>query len=651
MLLSIVIVSYNVSHFLQQTLQSVQRAIQGLDAEVWVVDNASADDSVAMVQQHFPWVRLVANTENVGFSRANNQAIRQAAGQYILLLNPDIVLAEDVLHQCLAFAQNTPDAGGIGVRMLDGQGIFLPESKRGLPTPWVSFCKILGLGRVVPSSPLLNRYYMGWLFETGTHEVEVLSGAFMLMPKAVLDQVGLLDETFFMYGEDVDLSYRITLGGYKNYYLGHTPILHYKGESTKKGSLKYVKVFYQAMSIFAQKHFAQGAFWSRMLNMGIQLAIVLRASISVLHRLWLRFRYPLLDAALIWLGMYFLKEYWQANHKKVPGNYPPDFMHITVPLYISAWLSGVGLSGGYLPKPNATSIVRGLLVGMVVISAVTNFFDDWRFSKALILLGTAWAMAALLAWRLIIHYRTQGNLSLAQNRQKRVLVVGQAEEAARVVQLLDKAHVQVTLLGHLTTEPSTNSIAISPNTIPCLGSSQDLVTISAALGADEIIFCDKNLSHSQILGMMQWPYLGQKPAFRIVPEGTEYVIGSSDKNTKGDFYSPDATPPYLTAENRQRRRSMDLGLALGSLLLFPILLFMPAGMQYLGWAMKVLSGSATWVAPDTEKTSGLPPALVNPGQLTSPDTVIAQRVNELYCTEYSVWLDLKYWWAGLWKKA
>ncbi|MDE6105963.1 MAG: glycosyltransferase family 2 protein, partial [Bacteroidales bacterium] len=258
MKLSIVIVNYNVCSFLEQCLRSVQRS-QGVDyrrdMEVWVVDNASVDESVAMVKSRFPWVRCIENRENVGFAKANNQAIAQSTGDYVLLLNPDTVLEENTLAVCLAFMDAHPEAGGLGVRMLDGNGRFLPESKRGLPTPETAFYKMTGLARLFPHSKRFARYYMGHLSEFKTWEVDVLSGAFMLMPKRVLDEVGYLDETFFMYGEDIDLSYRITQGGYKNYYLADTRIIHYKGESTKKGSLNYVRVFYKAMEIFVAKHF------------------------------------------------------------------------------------------------------------------------------------------------------------------------------------------------------------------------------------------------------------------------------------------------------------------------------------------------------------------------------------------------------------
>ncbi|MEM6966645.1 MAG: glycosyltransferase family 2 protein, partial [Bacteroidota bacterium] len=280
MKLSIIIVNYNVKYFLEQALLSVRKAIPSITAEVFVVDNNSVDESVQMVSEKFPEVHLIQNKSNPGFSTANNQAIRLAKGAYILLLNPDTVVEEDTFEKCVAFMDNHPQAGGLGVKMIDGSGNFLPESKRGFPSPFVAFCKTFGLSSLFPKSKTFNRYHLGFLDKNKTHEVDVLAGAFMLLRKSVLDEIGWLDETFFMYGEDIDLSYRIVKAGYKNYYFADTTIIHYKGESTKKGSLNYVKVFYNAMIIFARKHFVGEK--ARLFILMLQGAIYFRAFLTIL---------------------------------------------------------------------------------------------------------------------------------------------------------------------------------------------------------------------------------------------------------------------------------------------------------------------------------------------------------------------------------
>lgn len=213
--LSIVIVNYNVCGFLEQCLLSVRDAVKGISHEIFVVDNASTDGSEAYISTRFPQVKYIYNTENVGFSKANNQAIAQSSGRYVLLLNPDTVVGESVLDEACHFLDEHDDAGALGVKMIDGDGKFLPESKRGFPSPWVSFCKIFGLSKLFPYSRRFGRYHLRFLDENSTHRVDVLSGAFMLLRRSTLDRCGLLDENFFMYGEDIDLSYRMTLTGEK----------------------------------------------------------------------------------------------------------------------------------------------------------------------------------------------------------------------------------------------------------------------------------------------------------------------------------------------------------------------------------------------------------------------------------------------------
>ncbi|WP_132051445.1 glycosyltransferase family 2 protein [Pseudocnuella soli] len=282
MQLSIIIVSYNVQYFLEQCLQSVRRATAGLEAEVIVVDNASTDGSMAYLEPRFPEVVFLRQNENVGFARACNLGWKASSGENVLFLNPDTILAEDTLHICLHFLSQHPQAGAVGVHMIDGAGVFLKESKRGFPHPMTSLFKLTGLATLSPQSPLFARYYLGHLGENGTNEVDVLAGAFMMIPQAVLQQVGAFDEAFFMYGEDIDLSYRIQKSGYKNYYLAETSIIHFKGESTRKASLEYVRRFYGAMVIFVRKHYR--GLGASLLRMALGAAVGVSAFLSILGR-------------------------------------------------------------------------------------------------------------------------------------------------------------------------------------------------------------------------------------------------------------------------------------------------------------------------------------------------------------------------------
>lgn len=282
MKLSIIIVNYNVKHYLEQCLVSVSKALNGIDSEIIVVDNNSSDGSQQMLAQNFSHIQNILNIENFGFSKANNQALKIAKGEYVLLLNPDTLVENNTFLKAIHFMDSHPDAGGLGVKMINGKGEYLPESKRGFPTPATAFFRFSGLARIRSKSKKYNKYHLGNLDPDKTHQIEVLAGAFMFLRKSVLDKIGFLDEAFFMYGEDIDLSYRITKAGFKNYYFPETRIIHYKGESTKKSSVNYVLVFYKAMLIFANKHFSKKSYKS--LFFLINTAIYFKAFFALITR-------------------------------------------------------------------------------------------------------------------------------------------------------------------------------------------------------------------------------------------------------------------------------------------------------------------------------------------------------------------------------
>lgn len=303
--ISIIIVSYSVRHYLRQCLDSVWASVResGLEVEVFVVDNKSKDNSVEYIhesfpQEKYPSLHIIANHRNVGFGRANNQALRKASGKYVLYLNPDTIITEKTLRECYDFAELHDDLGAIGVKMLNVNGDFAFESRRGLPTPWVAFCKMSGLGQLFPKNRVLGRYYMRYLDENETSEIEIISGAFMFCSHKALEKCGSFDEKFFMYGEDIDLSYRFMEGGFHNWYLP-TPILHYKGESTQKGSFDYVHTFYEAMLIFFQKHFPTTSF---ALALPVKFAILVQACLALVKqqmRDFLHYLHPSIDHTVL----------------------------------------------------------------------------------------------------------------------------------------------------------------------------------------------------------------------------------------------------------------------------------------------------------------------------------------------------------------
>jgi GT2 family glycosyltransferase len=421
--LSVVIVNYNVAYFLEQCLNAVLAASKTLKVQVFVVDNNSVDGSVEMVQSKFPQVHLIANKENVGFSRANNQALVISDARYLLLLNPDTVVEEDTFSKIVSFMDEHPDGGGLGVRMVDGKGRFLPESKRGLPTPMVAFYKIFGLSKLFPKSKRFGRYHLGYLSEFDTNEVDVLSGAFMLMRKETLDKVGLLDETFFMYGEDIDLSYRIQLGGFKNYYFPETKIIHYKGESTKKSSVNYVFVFYRAMVIFAKKHFSQNN--AKLFSMAIHLAIYLRASISIFRRFIEQISFPAMDLAVSLGGLYLLAERWKMKDIL----FPEIAMNYLIPSYAIIWMLSGLVFGIYDTGSRYRLIFKSAFFGTIfILTSYALLPKEWQFSRLYILLGSLIYVISFFLIRFSYELLFKGNIGLSKLPKKRFAIIGEEAE-------------------------------------------------------------------------------------------------------------------------------------------------------------------------------------------------------------------------------
>lgn len=646
--LSVIIVNYNVKHFLEQCLHSVYKAAQDIETEIFVVDNNSVDGSAQLIREKFPKLHFIENKENVGFSRANNQAIRQAKGKYILLLNPDTVVEEDTFGSTIAFMDQHPEAGGLGVKMIDGKGTFLPESKRGLPTPWVAFYKMFGLSKLFPKSRIFGKYHLSYLNEDEIHEVDVLAGAFMLLRKKTLDEVGLLDETFFMYGEDIDLSYRITLGGYKNFYFPETTIIHYKGESTKKGSLNYVKVFYNAMIIFARKHFSGGK--AGVFAFIIQLAIYFRAFISILKRVFEKIVVPVLDGLLIYLGFLIITNYWEVARFGIHDYYPPYFLQIVVPVYIVIWLLSIFFSGGYRKPVSLYKIARGLLWGSVTILLIYSLVDEqFRFSRALILLGSAWSLLALMLSRIVFHSLKVKGFRLDAKRIKRIAIVGHSTEASRVEQLMKNTQIQSELAGFIALDKSDRGF----NYIGQLSQLPEIIRINRI---DEIIFCAENIPSAQIIrAMLDLTELDVD--YKIAPPASISIIGSNSIHTAGDLYVVNVNA-ISKGSNKRRKRVFDFFASFFMLITSPFLIwFYRNKPQFFSNLFSVISGKKSLVGYISEQNCfenlpSLKAGILNPSILFAElalDGEKKSQLNMLYAKDYRILTDAEILIKG-WRK-
>ena len=644
MRLSIVIVNYNVKFFLEQCLNSVFEALQGIDSEVWVVDNNSVDGSVAMLKEKFPQVRLIANKENVGFSKANNQALRQIKGDCALLLNPDTLVESDTFAKCLAFMDEHPDCGGLGVKMINGEGEYLRESKRGFPTPKVAFYKISGLIKLFPHSPKYAHYYLGHLDPDQTAEIEILSGAFLMTRKEVLDKIGLLDETFFMYGEDIDFSYRIIKAGYKNYYLPTTRIIHYKGESTKKGSLNYVYTFYNAMAIFTQKHFKDSS--ARIFTLGIKMAIWARASLSFLKRLIGSILVPLLDFLFIYLGFFAIKNLWATFKAANVNYYPPEFTYFVMPIYVILWLLCVWLCGGYRKPVNLSKILKGLAVGTATLLIFYSLLDETqRYSRALILLGSVWAVVATLSLRGILHLLRIKGYSLSAEKHKAYLIVGDKLETQRVGNLLGTFGIMPSFVGGVSPEPTDDCYFV--------GDSTQIADLVRFYKIDEVVFCGKNLQPEQIITLMT-SLQTCNLEYKIVPQESQFVIGSGDIYSAEDAYAIRIKSLALPRKRRQKR-VFDIVSAFVVLLFSPVLwLFQRNKKDFFGKVFAVLFGKKTWVGYgkgfEQQSLPTIKPCLIPVCGIDEMKRIAdCRHFNNMYVRNYRVSTDLAILFRNLFK--
>ena len=640
--LSIIIVNYNVKHFLEQALNSIFQSNTSFEYEVLVVDNYSADGSVEMLIANLPQVKVFAEKQNHGFSKGNNIAIKKSKGEFVLLLNPDTVLEEDTLEKVVEFMDKHKDVGGLGVKMMDGSGKFLPESKRGFPTPMAAFYKMSGLASLFPGSKKFGQYHLTYLDKNQTQEVDVLSGAFMLLRKSVLDNIGLLDETFFMYGEDIDLSYRIKKEGFKNFYFADTKIIHFKGESTKKGSLNYVRVFYQAMIIFLEKHYSGPQ--QKAIVLGIKVAIYLRAALSIIQNFVKTIAWPLVDIITFFIGMVIIKEFWE-NVVKIneKTSYPIEFFFVNVPLYITIWVIGIFFSGGYDKNYKYLKIIRGLSIGTLIIAAIYGFLSmKYRFSRGMIVTGFVWAATITLCSRLFFLF-IKGNPKSLFTDIKKMLIVGDKTDAIKVVQLLQKVGIKKSYLGFVCNKKEDEKEE------EYLGKLDNLKNIADLLKPDEIIFCSKHLSNNKIIGFMS--DLGGSIEFKIAPEEGAGIIGSHSKNSSGDLITIDVGFKINSSSGKRNKRIFDAALSLLFIILFPIILFFIQNKKKsLINLFHIFIGKKSFVGYSDEnnldKKSILPK--IKPGILFPKDSLdnkmpemeIAQRANFIYAKEYQVFSDL-----------
>jgi len=576
-LLSIIIVNYNVKDFLHQSLRSIQQATAGIPAEIIVVDNGSRDGSVEMVAQQFPEVHLIRNRENAGFARANNQALREAHGRFVVLINPDTVVQEDTFQVLLRFFEAHPEAGMVGCRILNPDGSLQLACRRSIPTPWVAFTKLVGLSRLFPRSRLFGRYNLTYLDPGEITEVEAISGSFMMVRREVVEQVGMLDERFFMYGEDLDWCYRIRQAGWKIYYVPDTQIVHYKGASSQKARLDTLLFFYRAMLLFARKHF-RGRYlflpqWFLMLGIGF------RAAVSFAHGLLRRLRWPLVD--LVFLNLALVLAMWLRFGSLVHWR---SYIPVSV-IYSVVWLLSLYFFDLYEHRKfSAARAAAAVLLGLVVNATITYFAKHFAFSRLVVLLA-GWLNLILIPgwrWGLSLLARRSHWRPVEKLRQryfsKRAMLVGTRKSVQKLLHRLRQAPVggtEVAALLYTDGSVEGENADAGPQVLSGL---ENLSWYVRELDINEVVFTPRSLSYGHILGIIS-DLSATGVDFKIASDDLEVIIGSGSVEYLGEIPLVEVEYRYGHAPYRLIKRALDIAVAVPT-----VLLLLP------GWLLMMVSG-------------------------------------------------------------
>ena len=526
--LSIIIVNYNVKEFLQNLLHSIEKASLNISHEIIIVDNASDDGSVELIRDKFPSVKLIANTENLGFGKANNQALEIAKGKYLLLINPDTIISEDTFDKMIRFFEDNAEAGLAGCKILNPDGTLQLACRRSFPGPWTSFCKVTGLSNLFPKSKLFARYNLTYLDEDQTYEVDAISGSFMMMKKETYNKVGGFDEEFFMYGEDLDLCYRIQQEGFKVYYVHTTQIIHYKGESTKRSRLDETKVFYDAMHLFVKKHFSS----SFLVEAILRSAIGVRKVFAFLGKRKLAIQSAVIDFLLFDLCLFFAERIYM-SYSDWLGFVTGDYIVIySIPAIIHVIIAS--LSGVY--RRDSLSVLRNfiaVIVSFIILTSITFFFKQFAYSRAVVLIAYLLLMTLTSLWRIILKLFFRVGVQIDDVSKSRTLVVGINGHAIHVAEKLKfkrtDYHSVVGLVGKYH-----DDIGKKINSFEVIGSIENIRKVIIEHKISEVIFSSEELNYSDMMAVVA-DCQNESVEFKISGTELNFIVGKASVSMLDDI--------------------------------------------------------------------------------------------------------------------
>ena len=627
--ISVIIVNYNVKHFLLQCLRSVERALEGLSGEIIVIDNNSSDGSVDYLQPLFPAVQFITLDENIGFGRANNIASERARGDFILFLNPDTLVEEQTFAVLLTYMREHPEVGASGCRVLNPDGTLQLACRRSFPTPWVAFAKVFGLQALFPRSRLLARYNQSYLDENATHYVDAISGSFMLVRRQALERIGGFDPAFFMYGEDLDFCYRLHKAGWKVAYVHTTKIIHYKGESTRRSSINSIRVFYQAMRQFAAKHHGS----SRILFIVLRLGIALRAGLAHMSRHRLSLSMAIADLAMVNCWMLIGTKLRMGSF----FGFPP-YAYPAVFVVLSAVVVGSMLAAGeYLDqKPSVRRSFTALMVTFFLLSSLTYYFKDWAFSREVLLITIAGSVVGTTVLRVV---SAAYNKSIGKEGDRRIVIVGMNPKSAEMIHALQTETRNANLVGIIATSEAAEAPFYG---LPVIGHIDDLGKLAEERMIQEVIVTDASLSRRRIMEMLS--ELAPAGVRLHVAQDYEDVVAARIINDVAGVEPSVRQYPLLEPRNRFVKRLIDAGAAVLLLtILLPVTVFFGRTLLRNLWKVVVGKYSLIGLYP----VDGLPPEIGKIGltglaHIARPDRLPREAIvelNEYYARNYSLVLD------------
>ena len=576
--ISIIIVNYNVKEFAANLLESLEKSKDRFRLEIFLVDNASSDGSVSYLKRRYPNVTYIENRDNTGFGKANNQAIRLARGTYTLLINPDTIVRQDTLKAMYGHMEKHPESGAAGCKMLNPDGTFAPESRRSVPTPMTALWKILGLTTLFPRNKRFSAYYLGGEDENKQGRVPVLSGAFMFFRTHVLKEAGGFDEQFFMYGEDIDLCYRIRQKGWEIDYVPDTSIIHYKGESTRKENLDYVVTFNKAMYLFFRKHYSFG--YTLFFRIFILSGIVLKGIVSYLTTVIRKLTQPIVDLALlnILIILFFIWRY-EISPAVITSLYHLQYLFVNLLLSVIFIGSAVyydlyGKNRFYIP-----AVIKSTIIAFAGVVVITFFLRDFAFSRLILLLSSIAGVLILSMIRLIQINRSRRAPNIPGSfLERKVLLVGLNDKTAQLIRKIrTRADWRYKLVGLVAQDPDPNVDEIE--NVPVIGDRRNILQLVRYHEADEIIFILPAVDHDQILRMIA-ELRGTSVYPRIVPDSLDYIVGKTNVEYLDDIPVMDVNLPYFSRWNLFLKRILDLAVSLPLVALLTPVLLIPVLIQH-----------------------------------------------------------------------